>query len=204
MTGAPPIVLRAKHDQDIPKIFRDWLKSYRSKGPGCATIPNEVYYWWQHRLIEVLWMDPAVGWAIATDRQDSAKIYGWLCYQRAESEAGDVPVIHYVYVNKLFRRLGVATALLNASDGRPEKTLPIAVTSITPAGRELMSKRVYVYNPYLLWARVPAPGPSPGTKIGSPRTTGSRSPFRGSRIAIAAHGFARKPGYEEPDEDEVA
>lgn len=202
MTGTPPIAMRNKHDQDIPKIFRDWLKSYRAKGPGCATIPNEVYYWWQHRLIEVLWADPTVGWAIACDRQDPFKIYGWLCYQRAESAEGDIPVFHYVYVNKIFRRLGVATALLNAADGRPDKTLPIAVTSITPAGRELMDKRPFVYNPYLLWARVPAPGPSRGTKIAGPRAA-PQSPFRGSRNEIAKYGFSRRPGHE-PEEDEVA
>lgn len=189
----PPIALRAKTDHDIARVFSDWLKSARN-APVFAQIPNETYYWNQHRVVEALWVDPTVLFVIACDPKDPTKIYGWLAGQRADTLAGDVPVVHYTYVSKLYRRLGVATALLGAFDQHADKTLPVVVTAVSPAGRELLGERTWIYNPFIVWARTPLPGP--GVKVPTART-GMRSKFKDSRRGTAVAGFAREPGTEE-------
>lgn len=196
MSPRPPIALRAKTDNDLAKVFHDWLKSYRNS-PGYASIPNETYFWNHHRIIETLWIDDKATWVVACDPHDPTKIYGWLCGQRADTIAGDSVIVHYVYVNKLYRRMGVASALLNAFDGRPTKTLPVVCTALSPAGRELMRDAVWIYNPYLLWARTPT---STGPVDAPPAKVGNKSKFYRSRLASAKAGFARTPGDNEEQE----
>lgn len=190
----PPIALRGKTDHDIARVFSDWLKSARS-WPVFAQIPNETYFWNQHRVIEALWVDPTVLFVVACSPDDPTKIYGWLAGQRADTLAGDVPVVHFTYVSKLYRRMGVASVLLAAFDQRADKNLPLVVTSISPAGRELLGNQPWIYNPFILWARTPLPGP--GVKVPAART-GRRSKFKDSRRDVAVAGFSREPGETEP------
>jgi GNAT superfamily N-acetyltransferase len=195
MTSSP-IALRAKTDHDLARIFKDWLQSARN-APGYAAVPNETYYWNHHRLIETLWIDPTALFVVACDPNDPTKIFGWLCGQRADTAGGgDAMIVHYVYVVKRYRRLGIASALLKAFDGRENKTLPVVVTAISPAGRELLGRSPWIFNPYILWARVPLPG---GTIKPPPPVTGPRGKFWKSRNEIAKAGFSKDEPAEEQE-----
>lgn len=184
----PPIALRGRSDHDLAKFFSDWLRSARN-APGYNAIPNETYYWHHHRILETLWLDETVVWVVACDPKDPTRIFGWLCGQRADTIAGDSVIVHYVYVNKLYRRMGVATALLKAFDGREVKNLPVVVTAISPPGRELLRSSVWLYNPYLLWSRTPT---NAAERVEAPPAkVGNRSKFYHSRLTVAKAGFSR-------------
>lgn len=203
-----PVTVRLKTADDMNRVFSDWLRSYRN-APGMASIPNEVYFYWAHRILESYWSDPTCTFLVACSPEDPRKIFGWLCGQRAESLAGDQVIVHYVYVPKLYRRMGLASRLLSTFDTRPllKDTIsgpmlggdmrPLVVTHRTDAGRELLRSRgVVVYNPFLAWARAPALGPNPPKQV-----VRARDPMRASRQELAFGGF---PKDGETDEESAA
>lgn len=187
-----PVSVRLKMPGDVARIFSDWLRSYRN-APGMSAIPNEVYFYWHHRILESLWADPTCVFVVACSPDDPNKIYGWLCGQRAESLAGDQVIVHYVYVAKLYRRMGLASRLLATFDTRPDAaTAPLVVTARTDAGRELLKDRLTVFNPYLVWARAPALGSDPPKQV-----LKRKDPVAASRRELAFSGFPRTEGEEE-------
>lgn len=203
-----PVTVRLKTADDMNRVFSDWLRSYRN-APGMASIPNEVYFYWAHRILESYWADPTCTFLVACSPEDPRKIFGWLCGQRAESLAGDQVIVHYVYVPKLYRRMGLASRLLSTFDTRPlvmdtisgpmlgGDMRPLVVTHRTDAGRELLRSRgVVVYNPFLAWARAPALGSNPPKQV-----VRAKDPMRASRQELAFGGF---PKDGETDEENAA
>lgn len=173
-----PFRLRLATAQDHASIYSDWLRSAR-QARAYQGISSTVYFFWMHVLIEQLLEDPhTCTWLVACAADDPTKIYGWLCGQRATTTAaGDQAIVHYVYTKRLYRRVGVATALLKSFVG----TAPALVTtSRSESGDALLGRRVHVFNPFLLWGHLPDEVPKH-----SPRHPVSRS-----RRDIAAGGYA--------------
>lgn len=191
-----PVTVRLKMADDVARVFSDWLRSNR-KAAGYASIPNEVYFFWHHRVLESFWADPTCAFVVACAPDDPKKIYGWLCGQRADSLAGDQVILHYVYVAKLFRRMGLASRLLEAFDSRPDAaSQPLVITHRTDAGRELLASRTgpVIYNPYLALARAPALGSNPPKQV-----LKKKDPVAASRRELAFAGFPREAGEEESE-----
>lgn len=196
MSAQLPVSLRIKMATDFPRIASDWLKSYRN-APGMKPIPNEVFYWWTHRIVESFWADPTCAVLVACAPDDPNKIFGWFCGQRADSLAGDQTIAHYCYVAKLYRRMGLASRLLEAFDSRPDAaSQPLVITHRTDAGRELLAKRTgpVIYNPYLAWSRAPALGSHPPKQV-----LKKKDPVIASRRDLAFSGFPREAGEEESE-----
>jgi GNAT superfamily N-acetyltransferase len=179
-------VLRPLRAADVARIFSDWLQSYHS-ATEVRKIPNPVYYHWHHKILESLMVDPMVAWQVAVDPANPDLIAGWACYQHFQ---GGAALVHYVYVARTFRRLGLASRLL-ATAGVP-RDQGVMVTATTHAGNQLLVSRgnEAVYNPYLLFGRAPMP----------PISTEVRKDIAD---AIKASAKAHKAGYnlqERPEE----
>lgn len=143
--------LRLATADDHASIYSDWLRSAR-KSRTYGGVSSQVFYFWMHLTIEVLLADPGVAWIVACSNTDPTKIYGWMCGQRADTVAGDQGLVHYVYVKKLYRRMGIAEKLIKDFVGSAGA---LVVTSMTDAGRALLRDALYVFNPFLLFARTP-------------------------------------------------
>ena len=153
MSVVDSLVIRPLVAGDVPRIFKDWLMSYHSS-PEVRRIPNPVFYHWHHKLLESLMVDPTVVWLVAVALDNPNHIAGWLC---AQEFAGGTFLVHYVYVARVYRRLGLASRLL-ATLGAPKDT-GLMVTATTFSGNALLTSRgnAPVYNPYLLLGRSDVP-----------------------------------------------
>ncbi len=151
MSAGDNYILRPLMADDVPRIFSDWLRSYRAE-KELRNVPNPVFFHWHHRLVESLLVDPTAAWLVAVDPESPTMIAGWAC---AQEFANGKLLVHYLYVAKNLRRLGLASRLL-ASLGVP-KDEPLMVTARTFAGEAVLRSRgnLGVYNPYLLMGRAP-------------------------------------------------
>ena len=199
-----PVVLRRRIPEDTALVLSNWLRSNRN-GSAYANIPNEVYFYWEHRMIEEAWADPTVAWVVACSPTDPTQVYGWLCGQQATTLAGDMFVAHYLYVGKQYRRFGLASRLLATFDARDEAECsesPIVATHISDSGKQLLRamNRTYVYNPYLFWARAPVPKARIPRRVAppGPRLGRKRDELSKSRRETITGGFV--PGLADPSE----
>jgi len=158
--------IRQGRKSDVRFITNSWLKSYREAHTvkGC---PNQLYFSYQHKIIEALL--PASGVLVLCDTKDDDHILGWLVYQRAQ----DMVLIHYAYVKHPFRRKGLATNMIRAllevepaQDGGPPTVL---YTHKTKALNEINHNyrirerkedvpnplESWVFDPYKLWLQLP-------------------------------------------------
>lgn len=199
-TSPLPVLLRRKHTHDVARVARDWLKSLRG-APQYANITNEVYYFWQHSLVEGAWVDPTCGWIVACNPADPDQIYGWLCGQRAQTLSGDMALLHYVYVAKPYRRVGLCSRLLLAFDGRIRDAGATVVTTAQTPAWKVVAERLgvaYLYNPYLLWGR--AAVPRPDLKYRSVKRR--MDPLKRARKELVRGGYVPGAGVEEGAEEE--
>lgn len=137
-----PIIVRKATPDDVPFIFSAWLKSYEDSVVH-AGISKTVYYANQHKLIEKLLRTSEV--LIAVNASDDNQIYGFLVCERLQG----VFVIHYIYVKMMFRKLGVARTLLEATDWNPEELA--AFTHWGKPASSISRKTNFIYHPYILY-----------------------------------------------------
>lgn len=103
----PPLTLRRPTNDDVAFITRSWLKSNRD-APMVQHVGNDVYYTLHHRIIERLWRDQRVTWLVACYPTDTTFIYGYACGEATNTG----PILHYVYVRRSMRDMGVAQHLV--------------------------------------------------------------------------------------------
>lgn len=130
-----PLVRRADAD-DAAFIFSYWLRDYYERSAFCKGIGKALYMRLHHLLLERIIARSTI-W-VACDMVDPSVIFGFICVE------GDT--LHYVYVKRRFRGLGVAGLLFKAA-GIAEG--PRAFTHLTD---EMISLRkrwpLAEYNPY--------------------------------------------------------
>src|SRR5271165_681887 len=95
--------IRLGNKEDLPFIFSTWLKSFRYSSSFAKEIDNETYYKFHQQVIErILSRSPSI--YIACDQLHPDTVFGYIVYEG--------PVLHFAYVKKSFRKLGIARALL--------------------------------------------------------------------------------------------
>lgn len=126
------VAFRPANDDDTPFILNSWLKSYRN-GVCSQHVPNEIYYKYQHKIIENLLLDATV--TVAVSLEDSTQIIGYI--------ATTQPFLcHYIYVKYPFRKLGIAEQLYNGAN-RPQ------ICTHLPRGFPILKeKHNLVFNPF--------------------------------------------------------
>lgn len=154
----PNLTFRGVTEADTSFVFSAWLKSQRG-APGFAAQASSIYFPRMHSVVEALWFEPKVAWVVACDAEHTDFIHGFLCGQRAQFVDGQsYPVIHMVYVRKVSRRFGVASALLETFDTRAAdaRSTPYRISTLSPTAREILRTRPgrFVLDPWLLWAYV--------------------------------------------------
>ncbi len=173
-------IVRDLRASDVPRIFSDWLKSYRRERE-LRNVSNPVFFHWQHKAVESLLTDSTVAWAILVDAANPEFVVGWACAQTFE---GGAILLHYVYVAQTFRRLGLASRLL-ATLGAP-KDAGLMTTAHTFGGTALLRSRGNepVYNPFLLFGRlsVPVSTVAPRTEVAKAILKSAKAHRRGFPI----------------------
>lgn len=132
--------LRPATESDVNFIFKSWLRCYRHSfnTRGCE---NPVFFAQHHKLIEGLCKKASI--VIACNHDDISQIYGFICSEMVDN----LPVIHFVYVKEMFRRMGVAALL--AENAGFKREAPVFYTHRTYSSEGLEKKFAMVYNPYL-------------------------------------------------------
>lgn len=144
-----PCNVRFAEAQDERFVKDSWAKSWFS-GPNGPREPlrhmdrrdfDEFHRVLMDRLIA------ASATYVATNVEDPAHIYGWLCM----GLFGEAPVIHYIYTKQNLRRWGVAKRLL--ATALPDGYLgrgPLLYTHHTNHMGWLKKPWNLTYNPYIL------------------------------------------------------
>ena len=125
-------------------ITRTWLGSYRL----CAAtryVPDEVYYWHHHKLVEELGARDGAVWLVACDTQDASVLYAFCCAETAPTG----PVVHYLFVKSRFRRNGIGTALVDEIARLCDQRAVIVATHMTQDGQRFRHALPVVFNPYV-------------------------------------------------------
>jgi len=131
------IEVRAAYLEDLPFIYATLLRSYRHASNFARKISNEVFYKYHHMFLDACLKRPNSKVLVAHPQGEPDVILGYLLTE------GDV--IHYTYVKKSFRQMGVAKALWQTLD--KEK---YTITHYTVDADWLVKKYNLEYNPYLL------------------------------------------------------
>ena len=139
--GTLPIRFRTYAPEDRNFILNSWLKSYR-KSLSVKDVDQRVYFHNQADLVDALIQRSHV--VVAVSEKDPTDIYGYIIREKV----GSTNVIHYIYVKKTYRLLGVGHHLLIAADCDPDKGM--AYTHHTHVANKLRYKYNALFNPYVL------------------------------------------------------
>lgn len=140
--------IRPMTEADLPFILSTWLRNYRHSATGFTqAIDKDIYYEFHHLVISRILSRSGARILLAVDRQDPKVIFGYLVWEPLpESD-----VVHYGYVKKAFRNMGVFKTLLGEAKIRPNK---IFYTHQTELGKKLVEKEregwECRYHPYLI------------------------------------------------------
>lgn len=104
------ITVRLAEAKDFDFIYATWLRSYRFSSQFAKKISNEVYFHWHHLVIDRI-KERGGEFLIACPLDEPGVILGFMCTESVQ----DVKNVHFIYVKKQFRKMGVADALVDAS-----------------------------------------------------------------------------------------
>jgi ribosomal protein S18 acetylase RimI-like enzyme len=139
----PEIEIRGAYLEDVNFIFATMLKSYRHASTFARKISNEVFYKYHHAFLDSCLKRPGSRVMVAHPKGEPDVILGYLLSERRED--GE-EVVHYTYVKKSFRQMGVARALWKTLEDKK-----YTITHYTVDADWVMKKYSNLtYNPYLL------------------------------------------------------
>lgn len=138
--------LRPYEEGDHNAILNYWLKSL-SRSPFAMSMPKDVFFFEHQRVIKKALEYCKKDILVACDVEEPTHLYG-PNVGKAHSSEGllSVDIIHFYFVKKIFRNLGIASALTKAFLKHENKDVVI-----TFKGKDALLKGHAVqYNPYLL------------------------------------------------------
>lgn len=127
--------------EDKNFILNSWLKSYRNS-PFAKQMINPVYFKNHEKLLKTLISSCLI--TIACNPEDEWQVYGYIVF---ENLGNDVSVIHYAYVKRTFRKLGIAKQIFESIN--PQNT-PSFYTHHTKHVDYLKNKASLIFDPYKL------------------------------------------------------
>ena len=126
------IVIRPPTETDIPFIFSTWLKGLYHGNLYYKKIKQDVFYAKYHKVLESILPRYTVRVACMEDEPDV--ILGYVVY------LGDV--LHWAFVKKAWRKLGIANKLL--ADVTINK-----VSHLTKVGESIAKRKNLEFDPFL-------------------------------------------------------
>jgi GNAT superfamily N-acetyltransferase len=100
-----PWTIRRVYPSDLDFIIDTWTRSYRERGKLCPYIIEGLFFHEHSNLIRQIFGRAET--FVACDKDDDEMIIGYIV-----AAPGMTDVLHYVYVKKAFRRMGVTRSLL--------------------------------------------------------------------------------------------
>src|ERR1700677_5174971 len=137
------VEVRDAYLEDIPCIFATLLRSYRYASTFARKISNDVFYKYHHLFLDSCLKRPNSRVMVAHPKGEPDVILGYLL---SETREDGTEVIHYTYVKRSFRQLGVAKALWATLNKEKKYT----ITHYTVDADWIVKKYNLTYNPYLL------------------------------------------------------
>lgn len=105
------ITFRSIDPDDKNFIYATWLNSYFSGSRFAKHISHRTFYNYHQEVIERILANPRTEVLIAASVEDPKVIFGYLIYQKATPA-----IIQYVYIKHAFKKLGIATDLIEKAD----------------------------------------------------------------------------------------
>jgi hypothetical protein len=136
-----PVAYRQAATEDTSFIFASWLKNARKQGDR-AFMTNKVYFDREKIRISALLSKSVV--VIFCNPEDPAHIYGFACYK----VLSDLLIIHYVYVKKSYRKLGIASGFFRSLFPRFQKD-QTAITHVNEVVAPLRERYRLLFDPCL-------------------------------------------------------
>lgn len=141
VTATPPkmaFTLRAGVETDHAFIFSTLLRCFKHSSGFAKRIPERTFFTHHHQAIEKLLARATTRVLVVCDPTEANVIWGYAI--------GEPGIIHFVYVKKVFRRMGIAGALLADVDVNA-----CVFTHWTDGWNDLLRRWPHAqYNPYLL------------------------------------------------------
>jgi hypothetical protein len=109
---ALPTIIRKMEENDKNFIFSTWLKACRYSLVA-KRVPNDLYYKYQQKLIEVIFARSSSNTIILVDAEAHDSIIGYICFEKLNAMA---PIIHFAYVKGTFQGHGFFKKLLQAAE----------------------------------------------------------------------------------------
>lgn len=94
--------IRDAHDGDTNHVLSSWLGGSKPRHTSW-----EVHHNYQREIILRL-LSRGAKVRVAVNSEDSNHILSWVCYELFD----DIPVIHWIYTKSIYRKSGLAKALL--------------------------------------------------------------------------------------------
>lgn len=113
--GEEQVVIRNVVAADLPFVFSTWLKAMRYSAPFANGVKDHPYYIGQQRLIAGVLSRADTAIRVACQTADASVILGYACSEQRLARDESLDVVHFVYVKKPFRRLGIGRMLLASS-----------------------------------------------------------------------------------------
>lgn len=130
--------IRNSHEYDASLIYSSWLGGSKPKYASW-----EVHRDYQSKIITLLLASGAKV-RLAVNPEDTNQIFGWICYENVDG----IPLIHWVYTKSIYRRRGLAKALLK--DVGVDFKTPILATTSSYICDRLRDKYEVMVIPHLL------------------------------------------------------
>jgi ribosomal protein S18 acetylase RimI-like enzyme len=102
------IEVRPGYVEDLNFIFATWLRSYRHASQFARKISNEIFYSRHHLVIDLILKRNGSKVLVAHPKGEPDVILGYVV---TETQPDGANVLHYSYVKKSFRQMGIAKAL---------------------------------------------------------------------------------------------
>lgn len=112
----PSIDFRPPTPTDENFILSSWLESYR-RSPWSGVLPDTAFYDSHRTHLQSIVSRPATSilCCYAPSEAPPNDLFGWVCW-----EGG---TLHYIYIKHLYRKMGVAKALLARTGLDPAKVV---------------------------------------------------------------------------------
>lgn len=117
--------IRPAEADDVSFVVGTWVEGYRRGSPWAHRLRDHVFFRHHQPVIAEILSRAEV--LVACDQSDPRVIYGDVVF---ELETPEGPAIHWIYVKKSLRRLGVGRRLLEAT-GLPVDLAGVNVTHPT-------------------------------------------------------------------------
>lgn len=124
--------IRNMQESDLPLVYATWLKGQRNGNSWFKSIDQDIYFSGYKKVVEGRIASSEC--KVSCLETDPDVVLGYSIY------SPDHKVLHWVYVKKAWRKMGIAKSLLPSGIEQ--------VTSLTRLGRLILKKRAK-FNPFI-------------------------------------------------------